>query len=925
MAVSFVVAYSSFEKQLFSFKTDEEIYSIGSTASKTIVLDSKGFIFVLNQTPSLTLAKEIFNFDIIQISCNKNAFLFLSSLGQVFSQGEDTKKSGFLGTGRFSSMSPTQIPNLSSIISISLGKNHAGALSDIGLFYMWGTCHSTNNSPLPSKHSFDLFSIQEFECANDYTLITTPGGYLYVIGKLRLTHNILNNNFTGGIISPPGIERLCIRLSRAGYKFVTCVTDSGDIYAFDGCFELVKLPLPSYHRIDDLRVSGQNIIGNCEDNYVLEWKMTENLAPDCKIYTFSGQGYKTNNKIKLTGVCKDKIFALSQQENPIQNKFDVFQPYKRTEFGQKLIEKAKKSVRASGGMSILRSSMDSSPIIKSFRNLHLQKCQKLVYAINLILKKPFSVVKIYCSSKIMIEKLQSKSIVGILKIYCSSKIMIEKLQSKSIVGILYEYFAKSEFRKKNCFFTKLKLHTEKYKKLRNLLKDAANIIFYRAYLEIIKSGFTRIKIYFKAQVMIKLFEIFENIQIKQDLRKLKEIDLKVVMKKGFSVWQDLEVDLSEHCLRKKLRESIEKKIKKLSKSVGKLFSQNIYQSFMDIKAYTSMRNIHEKIFIMHKSRNISRVFLILQNHKIETLRPAFTIFRHLTSLYPLKNLLQKPFQDFLSNLFPRVVSPELICLHRSLLAAQMREQRLSFIMILKSTIEDESMNQGLDLLSPIKFPSQIEETEKSNDQHIRCSTMNLPSNTSMKKHNTSRSGDAVEFKKYLMWWKEFKTKGVSKKPREGLEKRPPWKPSGVGVKVKGQDDSFRKKLERRRDYSESLRSSRSSFSSEDSFCKKIGWDKWDYIQKIKNRKSKDLSKLVSAKSMFRTINKRFRKYFIDLRSLAMKNPSNLFKKLVGKSWKLGVFNIGLGKLFNVFRRQPLKLLLSALAIKRPLRKRINKK
>lgn len=839
----FIVAYDPLEKQLFSFRTEEKVYSIASTISKTIVMNSNGFLFVLNQTPSLFLAKEILNFEIIQISCNKNAFLFLSSSGQVFSQGEDPNKSGFLGTGRFSSISPMQLPNLSSIISISLGKNHAGALTDIGLFYMWGTCHSTNNSALPSKHSFDLFTIQEFECASNYTLVTTPGGYLYVIGKLGLTHNITDNNFTGGIISPPGIEKLCIKFSRAAYKFVACVTDSGDVYAFDGCFELVKLPLPSYHRVDDLKISGQNIIGICEDNYVIEWKMTENLTVDCRVYTFSGLGFKTNNKIKVTGTCRGQIFVLSPHENPIQNKFDIFQPYKRTEFGQKLIEKAKKSVRASGGMSILRSSMDSSPIIKSFRSLHMQKCQKLVYAFNFILKKIFSV----------------------LKIYCSSKIIIEKLQNRKLVGYLYEYFAKFEFRIKSRHFTMLKLHTEKFKKIHELLKDAASIIFYRVYFEIIKFGFMRLRIYFKTQILIKLFELLENIKKKQDFKVFKVINLGVIMKKGFSIWQNLEVDFSEHCPRKKLREKNEKKMKKLSKSIGKVFIQNIYQSFMNIKAYISMREIHEKIFSMHKSRNISRVFLILQNSKIESLRPVFTIFRHLTSLFSLKNLLQRPFQDFLTNLFPRVVSPEIICLHRSLLASQMRQQRLSLIIMLKSTITEESMNHDLELLSPIKFPSQIEETEKFQDQHIRCSTMNLPLNSSMKKHNSSRSGDAVEFKKYLMWWKEFKAKGVSKKPREGLEKRPPWKPSGVGVKIKGQDDSFRRKSERRRDYSESLRSSRSSFSSENSFCKKAGWDKWDYIKKIRNRKSKDLYKLVSAKSILRTINKKFRLYFHRLK------------------------------------------------------------
>ena len=265
----YISVYPSFTKRLLSQQNALCIEKIYIKKQLKIALSNKGQIYSINYSDVLTLTMISISCSISQISCNSTAALFVSSIGQVYSYGEDPKNLGFLGTGRHSAINIELIPELSYITQVSLGKSHAGALSEQGALYLWGTCASTNNFITPSHHNFDLFTVHEFECGNNYTLILTPGGYVYVIGQLGFTHHHTINHSTG-IISPPELEKMCAVKARSGKNFVACLMETGDVYSFDGCMDLVKLPAPSYQKIEDIQIVGEKVLGFCESNYLLE-------------------------------------------------------------------------------------------------------------------------------------------------------------------------------------------------------------------------------------------------------------------------------------------------------------------------------------------------------------------------------------------------------------------------------------------------------------------------------------------------------------------------------------------------------------------------------------------------------------------------------------------------------------------------------
>ena len=60
---------------------------------------------------------------------------------------------------------------------------------------------------------------------------------------------------------------------------------------------------------------------------------------DCNLYFFTGFDYKQSGKIRFLGGNQEKYLVLSDVKTPLEEKSEVLMPYKRTEYGKKLISK----------------------------------------------------------------------------------------------------------------------------------------------------------------------------------------------------------------------------------------------------------------------------------------------------------------------------------------------------------------------------------------------------------------------------------------------------------------------------------------------------------------------------------------------------------------------------------------------------------
>ena len=364
----FIVVFHCLDKRLASLPNTWEADSIQAFNQTWLGLSHTGELYTIPFPGTSAPSKFLLSVEIVQISSNSSACLLLSAPGRVYSLGEDPEKNGFLGHTNNSSATPYLIPDLVNIEQISLGKTHAGALSASSSFFLWGNSISLS-SPTPLRQSFEMFTIQRFECGNNFSLLTTTGGYLYIVGQLGFTHKQPKTPAPVGAFSPPDIEKMCVTFSTAGYQFVVFINDRAEAFVFDGCLEIVKLPMQSYQRIETVRVIGDKILGICEDGYLIEWVLERGRdETDCNLYFFTGNGYKYSGMFKYLGAGEENFFVLSDSEMPVEDKSEVIMPYKRTEYGKKLISKVRETVRVSGKFDFMRSSVDNSPVFKIEKN-----------------------------------------------------------------------------------------------------------------------------------------------------------------------------------------------------------------------------------------------------------------------------------------------------------------------------------------------------------------------------------------------------------------------------------------------------------------------------------------------------------------------------------------------------------------------------
>lgn len=878
----FITVYSSLNAQLSSQSNDQGIVSLRLEKEIGVGLSGAGIAYFVTSQEKLLFVRIDMPEAICKICCNDTAALFLSEKGKVYSIGTDPGCYGILGTGCYESSVVRELPELASVAQISIGKSHAGALTSEGDLYLWGVCPSTSSTLRPSKHSIEVFTIQDFECGKDYNLLMTPGGYIYILGKLGYTHEYNLFETATRVLCPSELEKICIVASRAGEDFAVCLADTGEVYAFDGCMELVKLPSLSYVTVEDIKVVGRDIIGLCQDSFVIVWKMTADVAEhECKVFSYAGTEYSLETGSHIIGESFAHIVIGSSTSQPVLSTGDLLMPYKRTEFGRRLIEKARNSFRKSvSGVDVVRNSFEGSPLLKKINKYTHKNCLSIVRAINIPVKRYFSYIKMFYKIAVIKKRLY-KGGLGVL-FYKFLVKYIKKNKYKGLVAFklnterekIIEYFKSLSVVNLSKVLTKLVLFKvfnklDEFTKTKIIYKIVINIENLRKKQILI--GYNLLK---KIRTMHRFIGIIKKRSEFRMINALETIKSLVRMRKGFSI------------LEKGLKYRLDRTLKHVFfKTNVVLIDKKVSNSLLDLKNCLTLNTLIK----------------VLKKFETRHSKSGFRAIFHINRLKSLKKLLKSRFHSFLQSLTPTYILPSALNLQRCLVNSSSRQKLLALkkILSIKKYLYDD-----INFLSPIKKYdnglNQRLDTSRSNflDSPLKPASRDrtpLP----FEAHDT-----ADKLKNYISMWTEFKSKPDPNRKQEKT-RNPPWKPSGINFKSFS-GDSFKKSYERRRQYSESLRSSKSSMSSDESFCKKIGWNPSNYIKKIRLKKSQDLIKIIAVKAIIRTIKKKINRTWKEFKEIVKARKTEFYKKIIGTSWKLGLYSIGFIKFITFMQKTFLK-------------------
>ena len=118
----------------------------------------------------------------------------------------------------------------------------------------------------------NLFRAKEVVCGEYFTGILTDGCYVYVYGSIGIGQRTIKKVFKTKNLpsSHPELERMTAIQIAAGKEFLCVLVESGEVYAYDNCMDLVKLPLPSGVGISSIACCRDMAfgLGDCE---IIEW------------------------------------------------------------------------------------------------------------------------------------------------------------------------------------------------------------------------------------------------------------------------------------------------------------------------------------------------------------------------------------------------------------------------------------------------------------------------------------------------------------------------------------------------------------------------------------------------------------------------------------------------------------------------------
>lgn len=263
----------------------ESITDFYSTSDFTLLVSSSGELyeigsFIRNSLNSSECHPLDLNLSILSLSCNNECTLFLSKSGRIHAWG--ISNTGILNNSHTFPI-PSHLSNfeLKKICKISIANTYAGCIDDQGSVYIWGSFQFNKLNHSTSKFTdYKDFVAKEISCSDTFFCICTDGGFAYFIGKIG---NHWKKDYLE-ISTFPELEELCVVNIACGLGFIAVLTDLHEVFLFDGCCVLSKLPcVGRVHQIMACWDCVVGIAGNFvnvwrEDNESIE-KFTKNYCP----------------------------------------------------------------------------------------------------------------------------------------------------------------------------------------------------------------------------------------------------------------------------------------------------------------------------------------------------------------------------------------------------------------------------------------------------------------------------------------------------------------------------------------------------------------------------------------------------------------------------------------------------------------------
>ena len=279
--------------------------------------------------------------------------------------------------------------------------------------------------------------------------------------------------------------------------------------------------------------------------------MSESLSSDlCRISSFTGNGVQSLEKVSYVGCFEKSAIITSIIQDPIIKGSDSLLPYKRTEYGQRLIIQARNSVKSNGNkFDLLRNSLDSSPVIRMINTINSKGYDKLVYGLNLSIRKVFLDIKIYSLSKHIVTKYKFGSLPRI----------INSLANKYYISNTHHALLS------------LRLYAEKQKLKQSLQAITLNNLFKIANKAILKYAFDDIQNYITIKILNAAIICLQNAR-KRTLNASFE-----------NLYQFYKSRLFNNCIDSTKQENLILKTVKSFDSLKHLLKKRVYFIFERIK------------------------------------------------------------------------------------------------------------------------------------------------------------------------------------------------------------------------------------------------------------------------------------------------------------------------------------------------------
>lgn len=314
--------------------SQQGVKQLVSKASRTYALSDEGEMYEFQGEEGGLPLHIAVPAKVKMIACNATALLMVSDAGQVYGQGSDPESYGFLG-GLDEAAQPTLLPGLTAQISqAGLGSTHGAALdstsyTEDGKLWTWGTGANGQLGRISDfqqgpalVQSAEVYNGKGLVCGDQATVVITSGGFLYMFGSigghsmtsgatqsLRRLRTSFSRSLSAAVnntrpLTLPGLQNKFVVAAVVGMSFLGILTDNGEVYFFDDCLDIVRLPTQSHSRLHSLGSTATSLYSlSLADRVLYLWTepdvspLTRSLmqtlssSGHCQLLAWAGKAY----------------------------------------------------------------------------------------------------------------------------------------------------------------------------------------------------------------------------------------------------------------------------------------------------------------------------------------------------------------------------------------------------------------------------------------------------------------------------------------------------------------------------------------------------------------------------------------------------------------------------------------------------------